>query len=190
MPFSVQYVGEQDIPRMVDVFWSSFGHIPLLRVTGNIPSPGDPLDREARRQVVINRFTNSVGKLPITHVLKAVDDETGAIAAVAIWNVFKGPEALGKWRENTRTDEKMKIPPGLKVKGFRYCWERIYKKYKMVFGESGRDHYRMSLARVPAHYLLGPLTQSTCRPGSSSHRPCICRTGRGLVTLGLGLSPC
>lgn len=144
MPFSIQNVEGQDFPRMVDIFWSSFGPSPLLRATGNIPGPGDPLDREARKQVVINRFTNSVGKPPLTHVLKAVDEETGAIAAMAVWNVFKGPEALAKWRENTRTDEKMTVPPGLKVEGYRYCWERIYKKYKMVFGENGRDHCRVS----------------------------------------------
>lgn len=143
MPFSIEYVEEQDIPRMVDIFWASFGPSPLLRVTGNIPAPGDPLDREARKQVVINRFTHSVGKPPLTHVLKAVDEETGTIAAVAVWNIFKGPEALANWREKTRTDEKMSIPPGLKVEGYRYSWEKINKKYKMVFGDDGKDHYRM-----------------------------------------------
>lgn len=146
MPLSIQYIEAQDVPRMVEIFWSSFGPKPLLRATGNIPYTGDPLDSAARKQVVVNRFTNIMGKLPVTHLLKAVDDETGEIVAVAIWNLFTGPEALAKWRDSTRTDEGMKIPPGLNEKGFRFCWERIYKKYKMVFGEHGRDHYRTSFS--------------------------------------------
>lgn len=144
MPLSIRYTEPQDIPRMVDLFWSSFGPNPLARATGNIPFAGDPLDLEARKQVVIDRFTDLLGKLPVTHFLKAVDDETGELVAVAIWNIFKGPEALAKWKDITRTDEGMVIPEGMNKEGYRYCWERINKKYRMVFGEDGGDHYRTS----------------------------------------------
>lgn len=144
MTFIVYDVVQGDIPRIVDILWSSMPSSGFLRAIGNMPNPdgqGDTLDPSVRREMTIARFTEVMNSSSTMRFLKAVEFETGEIVGFAIWHLFTGPEGLAEWKAQTEIGEHMRIPAGVNAEAYRYCWERINTKYRMVFGE-GREHYR------------------------------------------------
>lgn len=172
MPLSIHPVDKDDIPRIVDIFLAAMGHSPFLRATGEVPNPGgyDTLDPPTKRELIQARYLQTLETSRAIRLLKAVDDETGEIVAFAKWLLFTGPEGLDEWRVMTRTDEKMGIPMGANLEGYRYSWEIMYRKYRVVFGEQGREHcreYLFSFDPVPSHLILTEYRSSTPR-----HRSC------------------
>lgn len=138
---SIQPVTHADLPRIIDIIYESMKPISLLRATGEIPNlDGD--NPTAAREGAIARFADLIDTNS-THFLKAVDDETGEIAAFAIWMFFVGPEGKAKWTEYTETPEKMAIPRSVNEEGYRYAWGLMHEKYREIFGgDRWREHYR------------------------------------------------
>lgn len=138
---TIQPVDHADLARIIDIFYESMKPISLLRATGEIPNlDGD--NPAAAREGAIARFADLLNTHS-THFLKAVDDETGEIAAFAIWIFFAGSEGKAKWTEYTETPEKMAVPRYVNEAGYRYAWGVMHEKYREIFGgDRWREHYR------------------------------------------------
>jgi len=143
MSLSVQHVQRDDLPRILDIFCTSMSSISLLVATGDIPNLEnlDGASAATAREHAIARFAEILDCYPKVHFLKAVDDESGDIAAFAIWYFFSGPDGVTDWKAYVETGERLRVPVGCDVEAYRYGWSKIHEKYQEVFGE-GREHFR------------------------------------------------
>ena len=141
MPLTIQHVQHADLARIFDVFHASMASISLLRATGDVPRSSKS---ESARDEAIARFAEILSTHPKTHFLKAEDDETGEIAAFAIWYFFTGDEGRADWTAYTETAQGMTVPRGVDEEGYRYAWGRLHETYREVFGgvDGWREHYR------------------------------------------------
>ncbi|KAE8372479.1 acyl-CoA N-acyltransferase [Aspergillus bertholletiae] len=155
MPVHIEPITKADIPRMVDIQQMAMRDSAFFRSLGDVPNVDgtpDEISASLCRTNKISQVLDTWGKDPTCYFLKAVDDDSGEIAAFAKWHVYHGEEGLKEWRAAVRTDEAMQIPMGANEEGFRFCKGKLLEKRRAFFGDEGRDHCLLALLATDPRY--------------------------------------
>ncbi|KIW25934.1 uncharacterized protein PV07_09068 [Cladophialophora immunda] len=135
MPLVLQPADEADAPRVVEIERLAYASNPLNPVL--FPGPFPPEAKNERAEGLIKQFHED----PTVRWVKAIDTETGEIAAFAKWNIIKEP------REPARSRQ---FGPGCNVEACEEFFGGIHRKRNELMG--GKAYCLLDLLQTDPKY--------------------------------------
>ncbi|OAL23737.1 hypothetical protein AYO20_10883 [Fonsecaea nubica] len=135
MPLVLQPADEADAPRIVEIERLAYASNPLQPIL--FPGPFPPQAKHERAEGLIKQLHED----PTVRWVKALDTETGELAAFAKWNIIKEPREPNRGRQ---------FGPGCNVEACEEFFGGIHRKRNDLMG--GKAYCLLDLLQTDPKY--------------------------------------